>query len=399
MKAENIMKKVLLYSSGKILEENPTGGEYRFLELADYFAGREWAELCCADDETKLAERNLCAGIHLNPPLGKAGILPEEARIWLANRRILRQISKKGYRAVIAFDVPPATGLVLSGVKNLVLMIRKDLIGYERVKNRSTGIGKKLKIGYLWACEGLCLNHARKVICQCQYDRTALLNRHPMIRKKIDSRIIVQINNDNPSWIAEKARAAGYTEKRQTGSDMEKMKNRSFRICFVGGFDDPRKGQNMFLQAAEELSRKYSDMTFTLVGGGRKLEEYKKKYQSEKITFKGRMENPLSVLMECSLAVVPSLADSCPNTVMEALYIGTPVIGSKAGGIPEILQDEQALFETDWASLEAKIEECYLNRECYETIRKRQKTRARELAFNWPEIITELITGEEKQEN
>ena len=49
------MKRVLLYSSGIIAEEKPTGGELRFLELAGYLAGQKDAELCCADGNEALA--------------------------------------------------------------------------------------------------------------------------------------------------------------------------------------------------------------------------------------------------------------------------------------------------------------------------------------------------------
>ena len=137
MKRNNTNHRVLLYSSGRILEENPTGGEYRFLELADYFEDKFWADLCCADEQNELEKRGLHAAIRLATPHDHGSFLPEEARIWLENRKELRNIARDGYDAVIAFDVPPAIGLVLSGEKNLVLMIRKDLIGYEKVKNGS----------------------------------------------------------------------------------------------------------------------------------------------------------------------------------------------------------------------------------------------------------------------
>jgi len=39
------------------------------------------------------------------------------------------------------------------------------------------------------------------------------------------------------------------------------------------------------------------------------------------------------------LFIIPSLEDNLPNTVLESLSCGTPVIGSRVGGIPEIVQD------------------------------------------------------------
>ena len=106
------------------------------------------------------------------------------------------------------------------------------------------------------------------------------------------------------------------------------------------------------------------------------------------------MDNPLSVLKSSDLLVVPSLADSCPNTVMEALYTGIPVIGSRAGGIPEILKDEEALFDTQSSSIVERIERLQADRTAYEHLRERQRKRAEELEFDWPERIMQLIQSD-----
>jgi glycosyltransferase involved in cell wall biosynthesis len=39
--------------------------------------------------------------------------------------------------------------------------------------------------------------------------------------------------------------------------------------------------------------------------------------------------------------VVPSLEDNLPNTVIESLACGTPVVGFQTGGIPEMIDHEQ----------------------------------------------------------
>ena len=39
------------------------------------------------------------------------------------------------------------------------------------------------------------------------------------------------------------------------------------------------------------------------------------------------------------LFVIPSLEDNLPNTVMESLACGTPVVGFNTGGIPEMVED------------------------------------------------------------
>ena len=382
------MKKVLLYSSGIIAEEKPSGGDLRFLELAGYLANREGAALCCSDDDDTLRRLGLRAGIHMKGAEGTPAFLPGEARILLANHENLKRIADDQYDSVIAFDVPPAIGLVLSGVKNIVLMIRKDLIGYENVKSSGSSWKKRGRIAYQWICESICLRNAKQIICQCIHDRETILNRHPLQKRKLAHRFAIQINNVNPSWIVQKAQEA----------DAEKIyeehnERRAFRVCFIGGFDDLRKGQDLFLRAAEHLSKESDVMEFLLIGGGKSLPEYRDQYETDKIRFLGRMENPLTILKHCDLLAVPSLADSCPNTVMEALYINVPVIGSRAGGIPEILQDDEALFSPDWESLAKMMTHYCRDRAAYLGLKEKQKKRREELSFDWAESIMKLIIG------
>ncbi len=55
----------------------------------------------------------------------------------------------------------------------------------------------------------------------------------------------------------------------------------------------------------------------------------------------GRTDNDrlLSLIYSAAdLFVIPSLEDNLPNTVMESLGCGTPVVGFKVGGIPEMVQ-------------------------------------------------------------
>ena len=383
------MKRVLLYSSGIIAEEKPSGGELRFLELAKYMAGREDTDLCCADDNDTLRPLELQANIQMKRSDGAPAFLPGEARILITNRDSLKRIAKGRYHAVIAFDVPPSIGLVLSGVKNIVLMIRKDLIGYENVKNSGTSWKKKTRILYQWLCESVCLRNAKQVICQCVYDRDTILNRHPLLRRKLIPKFEIQINNVNPSWIVQRAQEAG-AEK--TGE--EETQHSVFRVCFIGGFDDLRKGQELFLRAAEHLTKEIDDMEFLLIGGGKNLSNYQDRYESDRIRFLGRMDNPIKILKDCDLLAVPSLADSCPNTVMEALYTNVPVIGSRTGGIPEILEDDEALFSPDWESLVNRIIYYYRDRSAYLRLKEKQKKRREELSFDWAESITKLIFRE-----
>ena len=59
------------------------------------------------------------------------------------------------------------------------------------------------------------------------------------------------------------------------------------------------------------------------------------------------MTGPLSkselyaVLQKADVAVLPSQVDNLPNTVIESLMLGIPVIGSRGASIDELVEDDQ----------------------------------------------------------
>jgi glycosyltransferase involved in cell wall biosynthesis len=60
------------------------------------------------------------------------------------------------------------------------------------------------------------------------------------------------------------------------------------------------------------------------------------------------------------LAVIPSLVDNCPNTVIECATHGIPFLAARSGGIPELLADPELqadlLFEPDAAALLQRLQ-------------------------------------------
>ena len=193
------------------------------------------------------------------------------------------------------------------------------------------------------------------------------------------------INNVNPSWIISNS------EQESELPTTVPIKSSRFRICFIGGFDDSIKGQDLFLETASELLIQRMDIEFVLIGGGFKLEEYKQMYTHENIFFTGRLKNPIKVLKTSDLLVVPSWSDSCPNTVLEALYNEIAVIGSKAGGIPEILIDKDSLFDLNKVSLKESILRFVEDNHALKLLRDRQLKRKKELTFDWAQLMAELV--------
>lgn len=370
------MKKIILYTSGQLKKAKQTGGVKRFLELLYQMPDFCDLILVSGDEDYEVPNKVRHVSMHQGVEYNK------ELKNAINNRNYLREIKREGYNWLIVFDVPPAIWLVLFGMPNLCLMIRKDLIAYTKIMLNDCGVKVPKKIvvlAMMLFAESITYLYAKKIIVQCEYDKQQLLIRHKLIKRYIDTKICVQINNVNPSWVTKK--------------EIErKMVNPVFSVVSVSNFSDTRKGFDIFLEAIKILIDEGEKIQASIVGDGKYWEMYKKMYSEYKnIDFVGRIENPSEYIQKFDLDVVPSKADSCPNTVMEAIYNSVPVIASGVGGIPEILENEDALFDLQPRKLAEKIRFYSNNSFALELLKRQQQKRKKELTFDWSKKIVEII--------
>ncbi|SFI12678.1 Glycosyltransferase involved in cell wall bisynthesis [Selenomonas ruminantium] len=365
------MKKMILYSSAQLGKIKETGGVKRFKELARGLC--RLCDLTVMSGDERLSFREPIRHISMH----HSRFAKNELGYALLNWKYLLSLKKIKYDYLISFDVPPTLWLVLLRVPHICLMVRKDLIGYEKIilngNNRNKVIAY-IKIKLLLFAEFITMIAAERIIVQCEYDKKMILKRHKFFIRKLKEKIKVQINNVNPSW--EKELQVSACSNRENGN--------SFVIGSINGFGDLRKGCDLFLEAAYRLIKRGEDVIAFIAGDGELIEKYKEKYKGcSRIIFLGRINEPNSFLSEVDLSVVPSRADSCPNTIMESLFMGVPVIASKSGGIPEILPLEEALFDLSVDSLEKKISELIYDKSQYNSLLEKELLRKKELEFDW----------------
>ena len=369
------MKKVILYTSSQLLEIRQTGGVKRFIELVKYLPKYADVILVSGDENYPISGNERHYSMH------QTKICSKELKYALHNYTYIRKLKKMNYDAFVVFDVPPAIWLSLMNVPRMTLMLRKDMIEYSKIQMNydcKKSLCKYIKIKLLTFAETITIFHASKIVVQCEYDKNNLINRHKLLRDNLERKVKIQINNVNPSW-ANKAVIKPKNDKS------------TFKIATVNGFADKRKGADIFLEAVASLTDRGYSIEGYIAGDGILLENYKKKYKHySNIHFFGRISNPSEFICNFDLAVVPSRADSCPNTVLEALYNDVPVIGAKSGGIPEILNAEEYLFLPNAYYLEKKIiqlmDEKYRNE-----FLKKQNKRKEELRFDWVKCIEKLL--------
>ncbi len=105
------------------------------------------------------------------------------------------------------------------------------------------------------------------------------------------------------------------------------------------------KGQDTLLHAIPILCQRFPSVIFEFIGTGESLEKYMKLSQSLKIEtqcqFSGLLpyEEVLKRMKHSWISIFPTRSEAFGLVALESLAVGTPVIASDTGGLPEIIQD------------------------------------------------------------
>ncbi|MGQ1785239.1 glycosyltransferase [Saccharicrinis sp. GN24d3] len=171
------------------------------------------------------------------------------------------------------------------------------------------------------------------VACSKWMERTAqkstLLQKHNVISipNPIDSRVFTPLNTKQC--------------REEFGLPLDK------KLLLFGAvnINDPRKGAKQLAQALDFLNIRHPNLTKELelvVFGKCKTQEMNMlPYKWHKIDFISG-QNKMAKLYNCADAfVLPSLEDNLPNTVMESLACGVPVVAFSIGGVPEMIQHKE----------------------------------------------------------
>ena len=172
--------------------------------------------------------------------------------------------------------------------------------------------------------------------------RSSLLQRFPftVIPYAIDQRIFRPIGRAEAN-----ARFALPDEDTdQTGSA---------RLLFgSANVTDTRKGFRYFADALTILHQQHPALTpeILVFGKGRSYLFDELPYPVRHLGLLTSEDDIVAAYNAADALVVPSLEDNLPNTVIEALACGTPVVGFRTGGIPEMIAHEKTGFLADTGS-------------------------------------------------
>jgi glycosyltransferase involved in cell wall biosynthesis len=129
-------------------------------------------------------------------------------------------------------------------------------------------------------------------------------------------------------------------------------------ICYVGRLE-PRKGVIEWIEAAVAVANDFPGLRFELIGAdlpygeGRSVQQLLEtripEHQRSQFAFRGNLSRDelMDHLARARIAAVPSRWENFPNTCVEAMRTGLPVLVSRNGGMTEMIEHGRSGWVAD----------------------------------------------------
>jgi L-malate glycosyltransferase len=106
----------------------------------------------------------------------------------------------------------------------------------------------------------------------------------------------------------------------------------------------PEKGLLQLVEAAAEVAPKAPRARFVIWGDGPLRGDLEALIRARGLTgiveMPGPTRQPENALKRCDVFVLPSLSEASSNVVLEAMATGLPVVATRVGGLPGLVEDE-----------------------------------------------------------
>jgi glycosyltransferase involved in cell wall biosynthesis len=150
--------------------------------------------------------------------------------------------------------------------------------------------------------------------------------------------------------------------KKRISRIMNKKKNDIIKIGMIGALGSSYKGFDLAIEAISFLEQKFDNIELFIVGAGIKdkwVDFSEKKKIASRIHFLGSLPNGNEIfnwLDNIDIYIQPSRTEGLPRATIEAMSRGCPIVGSIAGGIPELIDSRLVHQIGDSQDLANKIE-------------------------------------------
>ena len=180
----------------------------------------------------------------------------------------------------------------------------------------------------------------------------------------------------------------GYDVRKELG-----IEEKDFFILFVGRLIK-MKGIEYLIRALKDLISQYGNLKLVIVGDGNAREDNERMASSirENVIFAGYRNDVYRFMCAADIVVLPSLCEGCPNVVLEAMACGTPVIASRVGAVPDIIENDETgiiVEPKDVEGLKKALVRLMENRELAKKMGERGRERV-EKEFTWDAVCKKL---------
>jgi L-malate glycosyltransferase len=108
----------------------------------------------------------------------------------------------------------------------------------------------------------------------------------------------------------------------------------------------PVKGFGFLIEAAEILGRTVPNLRCVIVGDGPEADALQKRidelHLSGRVQLVGFRRDVWDILAALDIFVLPSLGEGVPMIILEAMALGTPIVATAVGGVPEVLTESES---------------------------------------------------------
>jgi glycosyltransferase involved in cell wall biosynthesis len=123
-------------------------------------------------------------------------------------------------------------------------------------------------------------------------------------------------------------------------------------VCACIGRVVSGKGIDVYLKAARILQDRGRDIRFLLIGVRSAERNYQSKVEmlarelkiEHRVIFTGQRQDVPMILREVNIVVHPSLTEGLSNAILEGMAAAVPVVATRAGGNPELVEDGRTGF-------------------------------------------------------
>ena len=110
----------------------------------------------------------------------------------------------------------------------------------------------------------------------------------------------------------------------------------------------PTKGISYLIEAFAQVQKEISNAYLLLVGTGPDEAEYRQLVNTlniqDCVCFAGFRKDIAAIFHVLDVFVISSIAEGMPRVLLEAMAAGVPCVGTKVGGIPEVIDDSLGLL-------------------------------------------------------